>query len=370
MIERINMHNEPKRILQVVTYMGRGGIETMLMNYYRHINRSKIQFDFLVHRDFSGDFDEEIKALGGHIYHVPPMNPLKPSYWKALRQFFLAHPYHTVHCHLNFKSGIVLAMAKKSGIPIRIAHAHTSSMSAGIDRIARKLMKLFIPYTATDRLACSNTAGTAIFGSSPFSLIANAIETERFCYSDAVRNQVRANLHLDASLTIMHIGRFSEEKNHTFLLDAFAELLKLEPSAKLLLVGDGELREEIENKANNLLPTGSVHFLGTRTDVAELLQAADVFLFPSHFEGLPVTMIEAQAAGLPCIKSDAVTDECVVTDLVTSLPITDPTVWAKEALRLRSTPRKDQSEAIRKSGYDIETAAQKLEHFYLHGEPL
>lgn len=363
------MNHEPKRILQVVTYMGRGGIETMLMNYYRHMDRTKVQFDFLVHRDFKADFDDEIEALGGRIYRVPPMNPLKMSYWKALDDFFRAHPYEIVHCHLNYKSGVVLAAAKRAGIPVRVAHAHTASMSAGFSRLARICMKPLIPRTATHNLACGKAAGDAIFGGMAYELIPNAIDAGALTFRAETRSRMRRELGLNDEYTLIHVGRFGEEKNHTFLLDAFAEVLKKEPAAVLLLAGDGPLRPEMERRAASL-PEGSVRFLGVRKDVPDLLQAADVFAFPSIFEGLPVTMIEAQAAGLPCVKSDTVTDECIVTDLVRSLPIDDPKPWAEAILSMKNTPRTDRLGDIQKSGYDITTAAEKLTRFYLNGELL
>lgn len=353
-----------ERILQIVTYMGRGGIETMLMNHYRRIDRSKVQFDFLVHRDFRADFDDEIEALGGRIFRIPPMNPASASYRKALSDFFRKHSYRVVHCHLNYMSGVVLAAAKKAGVPVRIAHAHTASMNPGWKQYARQLCKYLIPSTATHLLACSTNAGKSVFGKHPFSLMPNAIDTERFRFSEAVRQKMRKELDLGGCFTVLHVGRLTYPKNHEFLLDAFACLLEKAPKAKLVLVGDGELREAVEQKAGQL-PAGSVLLLGTRNDIPQLLQAADVFAFPSHFEGLPVTMIEAQAAGLPCVMSNTVTDECIVTDLVTALPIDDPKAWAEEILKKRETPRTDRLAEIQAAGYDIHTAAEKLTRFYL-----
>ena len=363
------MNHEPKRILQVVTYMGRGGIETMLMNYYRHMDRTKVQFDFLVHRDFKADFDDEIEAMGGRIYHVPPMNPLKISYWKALVDFFRSHPYGIVHCHLNYKSGVVLAAAKRAGVPVRVAHAHTAGMSAGFSRLARICMKPLIPVTATHYFACGRSAGDAIFGGKPYSLIANALDAEALSFSTQTRERMRRKLGVVNAFTLIHVGRFGSEKNHDFLLDVFAEVLKREPTAKLLLVGDGELRKAMEDKAA-AFPIGSVRFLGVRKDIPDLLQAGDAFVFPSVFEGLPVTMIEAQAAGMPCVMSDRVTDECIVTDLVKRMPIDDPKPWADAILSMKDTPRTDRLADIQKSGYDITAAADKLTRFYLNGEPL
>ena len=364
------MDQKPKRILQVVTYMGRGGIETMLMNYYRHMDRSKVQFDFLVHRDFAGDFDEEITALGGKIYQVRPMNPLNPGYWHDLLTFFRTHPYEIVHCHLNFKSGIVLAAAKLAGVPVRIAHAHTASMENDWTQIPRKIMRTLIAPNATAMLACSGNAGKAVFGKASFRILPNAMDAAAFRYQESVRREKRLELDLADAFTVMHVGRFGAEKNHKFLLEVFGHLHTAEPNVKLVLIGDGAMRKEIEEAASRLLPADSVRFLGVRKDIPELLQAADVFAFPSVFEGLPVTMIEAQAAGLPCVMSDTITDECIVTDLVTTLPISDPVVWAEEILKKRGTVRTDRLAEIQAAGYDIKTAAEKLTRFYLNGETL
>ena len=358
-----------ERILQVVTYMGRGGIETMLMNYYRRMDREKIQFDFLVHRDFRADFDDEIEALGGRIYRVPAMNPASGSYRRALADFFKAHPYRVVHCHLNYMSGVVLAAAKQAGVPVRIAHAHTASMAPGWKQSVRRLCKHLIPVTATHLLACSPEAGRAVFGNGRFFILANAIDAGAFAPNEALRREVRQELELGEAFTVMHVGRMVYAKNHDFLLESFRELLNQDPCAKLVLVGDGELRGGIEARAADL-PEGSVLLLGARTDIPRLLQAGDVFAFPSRFEGMPVTMIEAQAAGLPCIKSHAVTEECVVTGLVQSLPTDDPKTWADAILAAKGSPRAAVLADIQRSGYDITAAADKLTRFYLNGETL
>ena len=358
-----------ERILQVVTYMGRGGIETMLMNYYRHVDRSKVQFDFLVHRDFRADFDDEIEELGGRIYRMPPMNPVSISYCKALADFFREHPYRIVHCHLNYMSGVVLGAAKKAGVPVCIAHAHNTAAERNWKYLIKAVSARNIPKYADTLLACGKQAGSTIFKRHPFRILPNAIDGQSFRYCKTIRGYKRIELELNEELAILHVGRFHYQKNHSFLLDVFAEVIKREPNAKLLLAGDGPLCHAMQEKAA-FLPEGAVRFLGIRNDIPQLMQAADVFAFPSHFEGLPVTMIEAQAAGLPCVKSDTITDECVVTNLVTSLPITDPALWAEEILKKRGTPRTHRLAEIRAAGYDIIAAAKKLERFYLNGEPL
>lgn len=358
-----------ERILQVVTYMGRGGLETMLMNYYRRIDRTKIQFDFLVHRDFRADYDDEIEALGGKIHRMPPMNPASLSYRRALRAFFRAHPYRVVHCHLNYMSGLILAEAKRAGAKRTIAHAHNTAAQKNWKYLIKSISARSIPKYADELLACGQQAGSAIFKGHPFRVLPNAIDAQSYRYSEAVRMRKRAELGLEEELTIIHVGRFDYQKNHAFLMDLFEQLVTQDASAKLLLAGDGPLRPEMERKATSL-PEGSIEFLGVRRDIPDLLQAADIFVFPSHFEGLPVTMIEAQAAGLPCVKSDTVTDECIVTDLVTSLPIDDPKPWADAILAAKDTPRTDRLADIQRSGYDITAAADKLTRFYLNGESL
>ena len=279
------------------------------------------------------------------------------------------NPYRVVHCHLNYMSGVVLAAAKKAGVPVRIAHAHTASMAPGWKQAVRRLCKYLIPATATHRFACSTEAGKAIFGRQDFSILANAIDAAAFAPDDVLRGEVRAELGLGDVFTVMHVGRMVYAKNHAFLLDAFAELLRAEPGAKLVLVGDGELRAEIEAKAARL-PENSVVLLGTRTDIPRLLQAADIFAFPSRFEGFGITLLEAQAAGLPCVKADTITDDCVVTTLVKSLPIDDPKPWAEAMGAARSASREDQLPVIRASGFDIIAATEKLTRFYLNGETL
>jgi len=360
---------QPVRILHVVTYMGRGGIETMLMNYYRHADKTKIQFDFLVHREFRADYDDEIEAMGGRIYRIPPMNPFSPHYRNALKSFFQNHTYRIVHCHLNYMSGVILSEAKHADVPIRIAHAHNTSAKKDVKYLVRKLYALSIPQTATNLFACSTAAGQAIFGLHPFHVMPNAIDASAFRFSASMRKEKRAELGLTTQLAIINVGRFHFQKNHTFLISAFSELLKTEPNARLLLVGDGPLHADLRRQAS-VLPENAVMFLGVRKDIPDLLCAADIFAFPSHYEGLPVTLIEAQAAGLPCIKSTTITNECVVSNLVTSLPIENPVKWAEEIYQKKDSPRRDQYDVLIKSGYDIYTAAKKLENFYLNGEPL
>ncbi|MBQ8230374.1 MAG: glycosyltransferase family 1 protein [Lachnospiraceae bacterium] len=356
------------RVLHVVTYMGRGGLETMLMNYFRHIDRSKVQFDFLVHRDFEADYDQEIQAMGGHIYHVSRLVPWSKSYRTKLKTFFREHPeYKIVHVHQDCLSSVALQCAKECGIPLRIAHSHNSSQDKNLKYLIKRYYMKQIPVYATDFFACSKLAGDWMFGGHSFQILYNAIDANEYVHFPAIADRVREELSLGDSFVIGHVGRFNPQKNHAFLIDIFAECVKINPNVKLLLVGDGEGRIRIQEKVHALCLQDKVIFASVRADVNKLLQAMDVFVFPSLYEGLPVTLVEAQASGLSCIISDHVSEECIVTrGLVTSKRLDEsPTEWAEHILKQTRRPRESHIEEIKAAGYDVLTAAKRLETFYL-----
>lgn len=358
------MNKEPIRVLHIVTYMGRGGLETMIMNYYRHMDRSKVQFDFLVHRDFEADYDAEIITLGGKIYHLPQLNPFGYQYLSALDAFFREHrEYRIVHCHLDCMAGIPLKYAKKHGVPVRIAHVHSSSQDKDVKYPIKMVYKRYIPNYATQLFACSQIAGMWMFGKQEFQLLNNAIDVACYSYATEVRAAVRAELNIrDETLVVGHVGRFDLPKNHKFLLQVFA---KLPTKTCLLLVGDGKQREVVQKQAEELGVLDRVRFLGVRSDVARLLQAMDVFVFPSLYEGLGVAVIEAQAAGLPCLISDRVPIECKKTDLVEQVSLaTGEKMWAGAILRAAAQPRQHTFYQICDAGYDIHTNALWLQNYY------
>lgn len=357
------------RVLQIVTYMGRGGLETMLMNYYRHIDRNKVQFDFLVHRDFEADYDSEIKALGGRIYHISRLIPWSMKYRKELKHFFREHPeYKIVHVHQDCLSSVALQCAKECGVPVRIAHSHNSSQ----DRNLKYLIKLHymkkIPVFATNLFACSKSAGRWMFGEAgSFQVLNNAIDVDCYRYSPSEDRNVREELSLGNSIIIGHVGRFDSQKNHEFLIDIFFECQKRNSDLKLVLVGDGIGRDKIRKKVQNMNIQDKVIFTGIRSDVHRLMQAMNVFVFPSLYEGLPVTMIEAQASALPCVISDHVSEECIITEgLVTVRKLDEsPSEWAEHILQRTNQIRQDHICEVKASGYDINTEAKRLEEFYL-----
>ena len=356
------------RVLQVVTYMGRGGLETMLMNYYRHIDRDKVRFDFLVHRDFEADYDAEILSLGGRIYHMPRLIPWSLSYRKRLKEFFHAHPeYSIVHVHQDCLSSVALQCAKECGIPVRIAHSHNSNQDKNLKYLIKRYYMKKIPRYATHLFACGKQAGEWMFNGLPYTILANAVDTALYIYSLKVAGQVRRQLNLTEKLVVGHVGRFNPQKNHEFLIDVFHEIAKRDPNAQLLLVGDGDGIQSIREKAIACGIENKITFAGVRSDVSDLMQAMDVFVFPSLYEGLPVTLIEAQAAGLRCIISDTISRECVVSlGLVTSKSLADsPAEWAAHIIEQAKYTRTDHTGEIRNHGYEITDAAKKLERFYL-----
>lgn len=362
------MEMELIRVLHVVTYMGRGGLETMLMNYYRHIDRTRLQFDFLVHRDFEADYDSEILALGGRIYHLPVLNPFSRSYRKALDDFFKAHKeYKIVHSHLDCMAGIPLAAAKKNGVPVRIAHAHNSSQARDLKYPLKLLFKRNIPRSATELFACSREAGMWMFGSCEFQILNNAIDAAQYRPNHEVRKQKRRELGIaEDAFVVGHVGRFAPQKNHDFLLDVFAELCGRCSEAFLLLIGDGELMPRMQKKATALGIEDKICFTGVRADVAQLLQAMDVFCFPSLFEGLPVSIIEAQAAGLPCLISERVPSECIKTSIVRIADLESGAgQWADGLLACRESCRSDTLADIQAAGFDVRTNVNRLTDYYI-----
>ena len=357
----------PIRVLHVVTYMGRGGLETMIMNYYRHIDRTKIQFDFLVHREFEADYDKEILELGGQIFRLPPLNPISKTYQNKLNTFFKLHKeYKIVHSHLDCMAGIPLKAAKKNGVPVCIAHAHSSNQTKDIKYILKLLYKRNICKYSDFLFACGKEAGRWMFGNKRFEIMNNAIDTQLYVANRQIRKDVRQELKIPANAFVVgHVGRFAPPKNHKFIVSVFAEVLKEKQNSFLLLVGDGDLRGETEALARNLGIESNVIFLGVRPDINRMLQAMDVFLFPSIYEGLPLSIIEAQAAGLPCLISDKVPIECRKTDLVNQLSLNDSLKsWKDAVIEAGKVLKRDTSKEISDEGFDINQNAKWLENFY------
>ena len=362
----------PIRVLNLFTVMDRGGAETMVMNYYRHIDRTKVQFDFLVHREQRGAYDDEIEALGGRIYRMYPIYPQNfARYKRDIRVFFKDHPeYRIIHSHMSELGYFAFKEAAKQGVPIRICHAHNAPHVFNMKMIMRDYFKKrMMPYL-THLFMCGVESGRWLYGKeneNRFIMLNNAVDASAYTYNPAKRTEMRLQIELTDELAVGHVGRFNQQKNHPFLLEIFAALLKKEPNAVLLLVGGGTDMQKMQAKAQTLGIAEKVRFLGIRSDVADMMQAMDVFVFPSLYEGLGIALIEAQAAGLPCVVSDTIPHEAYLTDLVDSESLSAPAEkWAEKILAKRAIPRTDRRTEIAAHGFDITIEAVKLQEFYIN----
>lgn len=360
---------KPIRVAQVMGQMGGGGVEAVIMNYYRAIDRSLVQFDFVVNEGSTRVPEEEIAELGGHVYTVPDYAELR-KYQRGLCRLFQEQRYPVVHSNVNALSFFPLREARKAKVPVRIAHSHST---AGHGEPTKNLMKdalrLLANVYPTDRFACSEYAGRWLFGkSAEFSVVYNALEVQKYRFDASVREQVRRDeLGVsDETFVVGHVGRFVYQKNHRFLLDVFAEIAKLAPESLLLLVGEGEMKETIQREASRRGLGGNVVFTGQRDDAHRLYQAMDAFVLPSHYEGLPVVGIEAQSASLPCFFSDAISKEVQVTPGCTFLPLGESAAfWAREILDLAQNARRAPVSLEAFRDYDIEGASRRLCALYL-----
>lgn len=359
------------RILHIVSVLNRGGVETLLMNLYRHIDREAFQFDFLCHKK-NGIYENEIKSLGGRIYHVCDMPEVSCfKYRRSLENFFKEHgEYNIVHCHMSSRSGVILREARKSGVPFRIAHVHNSGNSGSIiKKIYKWYSGLKVVKYATSLFACSEAAGRwlykdRIFDSGRVTVLKNSIDTGLFSYDPDKREDIRNLLGLKDSFVVGHVGNFIKCKNHEFLIETFYHVKSIRDNAVLLLAGGGNMLPYIRKKVEQMGLTDSVRFLGVREDVNCLMQAMDIFVFPSVVEGLGMVLIEAQTAGLKCIASDSVPEEVNITGRIDFLSLKLPAaVWAEKILAAACDRVNTVTKVVR-SGYDAADTAKMLQEFY------
>jgi len=362
------------RVLQVFTILNRGGAETNIMNYYRHMDRSKVHFDFLVHREEEGAYEAEIRQLGGQVFRLPPINPLKlHSYKAAVRKFFDQYSDCDIIHGQNSELGVyIYEEAKRRGIPVIIAHAHNAPALRDYDLkfIFREYWKRRMRLSITHAFTCGKESAQWLFGKKLAShafLMPNAVDTEQFKYQPSIAERVLKDLGKRNQLNLIHVGRFNKQKNHRFLLEIVAALRVIQPDFHLYLVGEGELLPEITAQIKTLGLENQVTLLGSRNDIPSLLQAMDVFLFPSLYEGLPVSLVEAQASGIQCVISDGIPSEAVlVNQNVTIVSLSESASnWADKIAALDFSERKDVSEIIKAKGYDIKENAIQLQNKYL-----
>lgn len=361
-----------KRILQILTTLNRGGAETMVMNHYRVLDRSKYQFDFLVHRLEEGAYEEEIRQMGGRIYRAMPIRPNSyHKYFKFLDGFFKEHAseYIAVHGHIQENSGFAFKYAAKYGILNRVCTSHIADLPIDYKYPFRLYASYFLNKYVTKRMACGDRAGKTLYGKRPFVVLHNAINSSLFKYDAGIRNAVRNELGIGDSFVIGNTARFGCVKNHAFMLDILSEILKIKKDVVMLFLGDGDERPKIERQIEENHLQEHVRLLGVRPDVYRIIQAYDVFLFPSKLEGLPVSVIEAQAAGLKCFLSDIIDDSVDITGDISFVSLNESSEeWAKRIVSGIPYERKDNRAKIIKAGYDVEDNIDKLLALYTQGQ--
>lgn len=371
---------EPIRILHVLGGTNLGGAESRIMDLYRHIDRSRVQFDFLVHTDKEGYFDKEIKELGGRIYRVPRFQLYNYfSYQRALKVFFREnHTFQAVQGHMTSTASIYLPIAKAAGIPITIAHARSAGVDQGLKGELTRLLRRNLAKKADYLFTCSQLAGVSVFGKKAVEegrtvFIPNAIDCKVFVYDETKRAEMRKELGLVDKYVIGHVGRFHYAKNHEYLLRVFAALCRNEVKNNrcyaLILLGEGGKMQEMAELSKELGIEDKVYFLGNHSDIHDYYQAMDYFVYPSRFEGLPGTVVEAQTSGLRCVMSDTICDEVAVTDLLHTMSIEEePEKWAKYIEETAVYERRDRIAEMQTAGFDVNSQAETIMSFYETGK--
>lgn len=360
----------PIRILHVIGHMDRAGAETMIMNLYRHIDRRKIQFDFVQHYDKEAAFDQEIRQLGGKIFHCPVYKPFSHlSYVRWWNNFFETHSgqYPIVHGHIGSTAAIYLRIAKQHG-SFTIAHSHFALSSSLIYQIYSYPTR----WIADAFFGCGSEAitvryGRKVLGSGKDKVIKNGIDLDQFSFSKEARSKIRAKYSIPTNATVIgHVGRFSEVKNHGFLIDIFMNFLRENSDSYLMLVGDGHEKSKIETKVKKIEITDHVVFTGIQADTSPFYSAMDLFVFPSLGEGLPVALVEAQSTSLPCLISDTIPKEsALIPELIHWCSLNETAEqWAKNAANCMKQPRVDRKESLTNTGYDIVHTALELQESY------
>lgn len=375
-INEILLKMEPVRVLHVFNFFDQGGIENFVMNVYRNIDRSKIQFDFAFPENKKGYFDEEAKALGANIYFFDSNKKSFGNYNRNLRRIIQEHgPYVAIHSHIYYFSGFVLYIAKKCGVKIRISHSHETQKGRKqtlIRRIYEKVMRRMIKANATDWLCCSEKAGDFVFGKSiPYQVLYNGIDMRRFQFRQERRDTIRKELGVEGKKVILNVGRFAEQKNHPFILKIFNHLLEISEDYRLVMIGGGPLEDFIREKCKEYGFYDKCFFLYNVQNAEDYYCAADIFILPSLYEGMGIVLVEAQATGLRTIISDKVPREINVTNLATYLSI-DHTEqeWAETIDKqvYMAIDRNIYNVQFAGSPFDVKRTVKDLTDIYLRNE--
>lgn len=366
------MKQKPIRVLQIIGFVCGGGVEAVIMNYYRNIDRSKVQFDFVIDGYEKTALDNEIYSLGGKVYKVEPYtkNPFKNIY--QIYRIVKDNNYQIVHSNMNTLAVFSLFAAWLAGAKVRILHNHSTAVkSERIRTVIKYILRPFAPIFANRYMACSKLAGEWMYGKKKMEegkvkVLNNAINVDDFVYNPRLREKLRQDLNIDKdTLVIGHVGRFMYQKNHDFLIDIFREIHEKERNSILLLIGDGVLRGTIEAKVQNYGLNDCVKFLGLRKDVKDLYNVMDMFVLPSWYEGLPVVSVEAQANGLSCFVSDKVSEECNLSSSIHFISLDKSAKdWMREILNNDLIRNKNARQELSVNNFEIKNETSKLIDLY------
>lgn len=349
--------------------MDRGGVSSVMMNYYLHFTDHNIRVDFLGHGVGPGVRDEEILGRGGKVFNIPAKSKNFFGNYKQLKTIIKNGRYDIVHAHADSGNAYLLKVAKECGVPVRISHSHNTNYTINnkvrifLNDIQKKQIKKY----ATNLWACSHKAAQWLYGNdNDVEVIHNAIETKKFCFSMEQRDKIRDIYGLENKYVIGIVGRLDYQKNHSFMLDVIKEYVTIEPNAKLMIIGDGKLKEDLVKKVDDLKINDNVIFVGQVQNVYDFYSAFDVLVMPSLFEGLPVSAIEAQTSGLPCLISEEVTKEVNLGYNVSYLNIKNPKVWVEQLQNVKNIERDfDKAPArVADAGYDIQREADRIQKRY------
>lgn len=362
------------RVLHVLYRLDQGGVENFIMNVYRNIDRTNIEFDFALISGEKSVFDEEINELGGKIYYFSKGKKTKSRIEQNLKRIIDEEgPFQAIHSHCYFFSGYMLGIAKKYGIPIRIAHAHDvykGQRYTLFRYVYEYVMRFLLQINTTNCLGCSDAAVKFVYGKNnkKVEVIHNAINIEKYRFETEKRSRIRKQYGLEESIVVGHVGRFEDQKDHEYLIDVFSEASKERKDLKLMMIGEGSLIEKEKEHSKNLNIYEKTLFMGNRNNVNELMMAMDIFVFPSKYEGLGIVLVEAQASGLPCIISDCLPEDTKKIGKMTILNKSDKNEWVKMILAHCEDKRSNNELYLKDAGYDIKQVVARLSCIYSGGD--
>ena len=358
-----------ERILCILGKLSSGGVESIMFSYYRFLDKSKYQYDFVYEESSDFDLPDDILSMGAGAFKVPDVSsPF--AYMNAIEKIIKNGNYKIIHSNLNTLSVFSLFVAQKCKVKYRILHNHTTS--SGVEKkrdLLKKVLRPFARMFANKHCACSDLAARWMYGdravdNGKATVFRNGVDVEKFMYSEDYRREIRREFNLENKKVIGHIGRFVTTKNHLFIIDTFCECLKKDKKSVLMLVGNGELFEDVKSYAKEKGIEDSVIFTGVRNDVHKLYSAFDVFILPSLYEGLPVVGMEACASGVPVIFADTITRECAISENISFLPITDPALWADKIQSVNCADREAEAVKMVSGSYNIRRCVKELEEYY------